>query len=94
MAAMSPSGLSGAGRDSGVALAEACPRDAPEPPSMANGRHQQQPANLKLARALNPASNARDTLVMRRSSVSDEDLGAEAPTDLRGTLLKSAEAYH
>ena len=25
---------------------------------------------------------------------SDEDLGAEAPTALRGTLLKSAEAYH
>ena len=27
-------------------------------------------------------------------SVNDEDLGAEAPTALRGTLLKSAEAYH
>jgi len=46
---------------------------------------------MKLARALNPASNARDTLVMRRSLVSDEDLGAEAPTALRGTLLNSAE---
>ncbi len=46
--------------------------------------------NMKLARAL----NVRDTLVMRRSLVSDEDLGAEAPTALRGTLLKSAEAYH
>jgi hypothetical protein len=31
---------------------------------------------------------------MRRSLGSDEDLGAEAPTALRGTLLKSAEAYH
>jgi hypothetical protein len=40
------------------------------------------------------AFNARDTLVMRRSLVSDEDPGAEAPTALRGTLLKSAEAYH
>ena len=39
-------------------------------------------------------SNAPDTLVMRRSLVSDEDLGAEAPTALRGALLKSAEAYH
>jgi hypothetical protein len=34
-----------------------------------------------------------DTLVMRRPLVSDEDLGAEAPTALRGTLLKSAEEY-
>jgi hypothetical protein len=31
---------------------------------------------------------------MRRSLVSDEDLGTEAPTALRGTLLGSAEAYH
>jgi hypothetical protein len=30
---------------------------------------------------------------MRRPLVSDEDLGAEAPTALRGTLLKSAEEY-
>jgi len=49
---------------------------------------------LKLARALDPRATHRDTLVMRRSLVSDEDLGAEAPTALRGTLLKSAEAYH
>jgi hypothetical protein len=49
---------------------------------------------MKLTRALNAVSNARDTLVMRRSLVSDEDLGAEAPTALRGTLLKNAEAYH
>ena len=45
---------------------------------------------MKLARAF----SARDTLVVRRSLVSDEDLGGEAPTALRGTLLKSAEAYH
>jgi len=29
-------------------------QDAPEPPSTANDRPQQQPANMKLARALNP----------------------------------------
>ena len=46
-----------------------CPRDAPELPSTANDRHQQQPVNLKLAWALNPATNARDTLVMRSSRV-------------------------
>ena len=46
----------------------ACPRGAPEPPSAASDRHQQQPVNLKLRRALNAASNARDTLVMRSSA--------------------------
>ena len=51
------------------ALRGACPRGAPGLPSIANGRHQQQLANMKLARASSPASNARDTLVMRRSSV-------------------------
>jgi hypothetical protein len=68
----------------------ACPRDTPN-------RHQQptiatssKPVNMKPARGF----SARDTLVVRRSLVSDEDLGAEAPTALRGTLLKSAEAYH
>jgi alkylation response protein AidB-like acyl-CoA dehydrogenase len=40
-----------------------------ERPSTANGRHQQQPASLKLARALNPRATHRDTLVMRRSRV-------------------------
>jgi len=38
-------------------LAEAlqvCPRDVPEPPLTANDHRQQQPANMKLARALNP----------------------------------------
>jgi hypothetical protein len=49
---------------------------------------------MKLTRALNAASDARDMLVKRGSLVSDQDLGAEAPTALRGTLLKSAEAYH
>ena len=49
---------------------------------------------MKLARAFNPRATHENTLVMRRSLVSDEDLGAEAPTALRGTLLKSAEAYH
>jgi hypothetical protein len=73
---------------------QACPPDVPELPSTANGRHQQQPVNLKLARGLNPRATHENTLVMRRSLVSDMDLGAEAPTALRGTLLKSAEAYH
>ena len=49
---------------------------------------------MKLARDLNPRATHGDTLVMRRSLVSDEDLGAEAPTALRGTLMKSAEEYH
>ena len=35
---------------------------------------------MKLARALNAASNARDTLVMRRSLGGDEAQGAELPT--------------
>ena len=39
----------------------------------AHGRHQQQPVKLKLARALNLASNARDTLVMRRLLDGDND---------------------
>ncbi len=38
---------------------------------------------VKLARALDPVSNARDTLVMRRSLGGDEDQGAEAPTVVR-----------
>ncbi len=71
-----------AGRDLAYAL-RACPRDAPELPSTANGRHQQQPVNLKLARALNPASNARNTLVMRRSLGDDEHQGAEVPAVVR-----------
>jgi hypothetical protein len=39
----------------------------------AHGRHQQQPVNLKLAPALNLASNARDMLVMRRLPDGDKD---------------------
>ncbi len=49
---------------------------------------------MKLDEGLNLRATHENTLVMRRSLVSDEDLGAEAPTALRGTLLKSAEAYH
>jgi hypothetical protein len=37
----------------------ACPRDAPEPPSTANGHHEQQPVNKKLERALNPGPTHR-----------------------------------
>jgi len=47
-----------------------------------------------LARALNSGPTHENTLIMRRSLVSDEDPGAEAPTALRGTLLKIAEAYY
>jgi hypothetical protein len=54
-------------------------RHAPEPPSTANDRHQQQHANLKLARASGPASNARDTLVMRSSAASPPVLGTGGP---------------
>ena len=49
---------------------------------------------MKLERDCNPRPTHENTLIMRRSLLSDEDLGAEAPTALRGTLLKSAEAYH
>ncbi len=62
--------------------------------STASDRHRQPPADLKLARAFDSRATHENTLVMRRSLVSDEDLGAGAPTALRGTLLKSAEAYH
>ena len=37
-----------------------CPQDVPGPPLAANGRHHQQPVNLKLARASEPPSNARE----------------------------------
>ncbi len=49
---------------------------------------------MKLARALNLRTTHENALVMRRSLVSVEDLGAEAPAALRGALLKSAGAYH
>jgi hypothetical protein len=73
---------------------DACPRDVPELPSTANDRRQLHPLNLKETRALSPRATLGNTLVMRRSLRGDEDLSAEAPTALRGTLLKSAEAYH
>ena len=44
-----------------------CPQDVPGPPLAANGRHHQQPVNLKLARAPDPRATHRNTLVMRRS---------------------------
>ena len=49
--------------------AEACPRDVPELPSTANDRRQQQPANMKPARALKPRATHENALVMRRSGV-------------------------
>jgi len=45
--------------------------------------------NLKLARASNPASNAGDTLVMRRSLGADEDQAAELPTVVRGSRQRA-----
>ena len=55
-------------RDPGLRITGACPRNAPGQPSIANDRHQQQPANMKLARALNLRATYGNTLVMRRSS--------------------------
>jgi hypothetical protein len=82
-------------REPGPRITGACPRDVPEPPPTANDRHQQQPANMKPARPSSPRPTPENTLVMRRSLVSDEDLGAEAPTALRGPSgLLSAEQYH
>lgn len=52
-----------------IGLAEACPRDVPEPPSTANGRRKQHPPDLKEMRAWSPRATHGNTLVMRRSSV-------------------------
>src|SRR5262245_15361247 len=41
-----------------VTAVEACPRDAPEPPSTADDRQQQPPLNMKQMWALGPAGNA------------------------------------
>ena len=46
-----------------------CPRAGPEPPSIANDRHQQQTVNLKLTRGLSPRATHGNPLVMRRSPV-------------------------
>ena len=56
-------------RNWGLRATGACPQDAPEPPSTVSDRHQQQPANMKLGRALNPRATHGNTLVMRRSFV-------------------------
>jgi hypothetical protein len=52
-----------------VSRRQACPPDVPEPPSTVNSRHQQQPVNLKLARASSLRATHENTLVMRRPSV-------------------------
>ena len=52
---------------------------SPNRPSTANDRHKQQPVNVKLARALNSASNARDTIVMSTSAVPLPVLGPSGP---------------
>ena len=70
-------------RELGLRTSGACPRDAPELPSTANARHQQQPANMKLAPTLNLRATHRDTLVMRSSLGGDEDQGAVVPSVVR-----------
>jgi len=52
---------------------------APELPSTANDRHQEQPANMKLARALNPRATHGNTLVMRSSAAPLPVLGPGGP---------------
>jgi hypothetical protein len=66
-----------------------CPRDAPEPPSTANDRHQQHPANLKLARGLNLRATHGNALVMRSSLAGDEDQGAELPGVVRDSRRRA-----
>ena len=50
-------------------LAYALRTRVPEPPSMTNDRHQQQPANMKLEAALNPRATDGNTLVMCKPPV-------------------------
>jgi hypothetical protein len=55
-------------REPGLRITDPCPRDIPELPSIANDRHRQPPANIKLGLVLNRRATHGDTLVMRRSS--------------------------
>jgi hypothetical protein len=66
-------------REPGLRITGMCPRDVPEPPSTANDRHQQQPADMKLAHGLKPRATHENTLVMRSSLDDDEDQGADLP---------------
>jgi hypothetical protein len=61
------------------ARTDPCPGDVSELPSIANDRHWQQPANMKLRRALNPRATHGNTLVMPSSLGGDDDQGAEVP---------------
>ena len=70
-------------REPGPRITDPCPRDVPELPSIADDCRQQQPANMKLARALNPRATHENTLVMRSSLGGDEDQGAEVPRVVR-----------
>jgi hypothetical protein len=45
--------------------------------------------NMEVAWASNPASNVRDTLVMRRSQGGDEDQGDELPTVVRDSRRRA-----
>jgi hypothetical protein len=55
------------------------PGMSPEPPSRANDHHQQQPAKMKLAKALNPQATHENTLVMRSSAAPLPVLGPGGP---------------
>ena len=65
------------------------PPICPEPPSTVNDRHQQQPLNLKLARALDPASKAGDMLVMRRSPECGSEWRWSYPPPARACRVRS-----
>jgi hypothetical protein len=67
-------------RESGLRITDPCPRHVPELPSIANDRHHQLPANIKLAPVLGSRATHGDTLVMRRSLNDDEYRSAEVPT--------------
>jgi hypothetical protein len=73
----------GSHREPGLRITDPCPRDVPEPPSIASDRHQQQPAKMKLGRALNPRATHENTLVMCSSSRDIQD-------DLGGPVVPSA----
>jgi hypothetical protein len=63
---------------------------APELPPTANGRHQQQPANMKLGRPLNLRATHENILVMRRSLDDDEDQGVVVPLPYRKPLWRAS----
>jgi hypothetical protein len=63
-------------RQPGLRITGACPRNVPELPSAANDRHQQPPANMKLARTSGRRATHGNTLVMRSSAATLPSAGA------------------